>query len=230
VVADDGVEEGHDPDRVQHVAQADLGVGRDPVHAPHPQVLARVGQEAHRLEQGLRDDRLHDVELQLSRLGSHRDSHVVAHHLEANLVDDLWQHRVHLGRHDRRAGLELGQVDLVQARTRTRGEQPQVVADLAELDRDALDRTVHGHVGTCVRGCLDEVLGEDHRQTADLGELRDRMLRVAVRCVQAGADGGRTEVDLEQQLSRTSEGTDLFTHENSVDLELLPERHGDGVL
>jgi len=113
-VADDRVQEGHDPDRVHHITQADLGVGADPVDAPDPQVLACVGQQADRLEQCRGDNRLHDVELELTGLCGHRDRHVVADHLEADLVDDLGKDRVDLGGHDRGAGLKLWQVDLVQ--------------------------------------------------------------------------------------------------------------------
>ncbi len=48
--------------------------------------------------------------------------------------------RVHLARHDRRAGLERREVDLVEPGARTGGEQDQVARDLRELDRELSER------------------------------------------------------------------------------------------
>ena len=89
---------------------------------------------------------------------------------------------------------------------------------------------MHGDVGAGVRGGLDEVLGEDHRQAADLGELCRGKLGIPLGSVQAGADGGGSEVDLQEQLGGPAELADLFAHEDAVDHELLPQGHRDGVL
>ena len=70
--------------------------------------------------------------------GGHRDRQVAADDAEADHVHDLGDDRVHLARHDRRARLLGRQVDLAQAAARARRQQPQVVADLRELDRQAL--------------------------------------------------------------------------------------------
>ncbi len=85
------------------------------------------------------DDRLEGVELQLPAFGRHGDGDVVADDLEGDLVHHLGDHRVHLARHDRGAGLHRRKVDLADAGARARGKQAQVVADLGELHRDALE-------------------------------------------------------------------------------------------
>ena len=196
VVADDLVEVGDDADGGQHIAAAHLLIGLDPHDAQLAQRAHGVAQEPDRLEGHLADDRLHDVELELAGLGREGQRHVVADHLEADLVDDLRDDRVDLGGHDRRAGGPLGQADLPQARARPRGQQPQVVADLGELDGQALDGGVHRHVGAGVARGLQQVGGPpDVRQPGDLPQVAHHRLLVAGGRVEPGADGGGPQVD-----------------------------------
>ena len=101
-------------------------------------------------------NRLERVELQLAALRGQRDGDVVADHLEGDLVDHLGDHRVDLAGHDRRSGLARRQVDLVQPGARPRGEQPQVVAGLGQLDRDPLQHPGELDEHPDVRGRLDE--------------------------------------------------------------------------
>ena len=75
-------------------------------------------QHIDRLEKVERDDRLEDVELQLSGFRGHRDGEVVADDLEANLVHDFGNDRIHLPGHDARARLHRRQIDFVQAGAR----------------------------------------------------------------------------------------------------------------
>jgi hypothetical protein len=58
---------------------------------------------------------------------------IVTGNLETRHLDRLRHGRVHLPRHDGGSRLHLGQA-LAQAGVGTRGQQPQVEADLAEID------------------------------------------------------------------------------------------------
>lgn len=194
VEADDRVQVRHDADGIVHVRPAHVRVGRDALDAQGPQGLRRAAQQRHRLEQALRDDRLHHVELQLTRLRGHRQRQIVAEDLEAHLVDHLRDDRVDLRRHDRRPRLPLRQVDLVEARARPGGQQTQVVAHLRQLHRRALEGRVGVDVAARVGRRVDEVLRRRHRQAGDLAERLHHRLAVSRRGVDARADRRRPQV------------------------------------
>ena len=67
-----------------------------------------------------------------------------------------------------------GQVDLVQAAARTGRQQPQVVADLGELDREALQHRRVEHERLRVLRRLDEVARQLDRHPGDLRQMRRR--------------------------------------------------------
>ena len=52
----------------------------------------------------------------------------------------LRYNRIDLGGHDRGTRLQLWQVDFIEASTRARGEQAQVVTDFRELHRQTFQR------------------------------------------------------------------------------------------
>ena len=84
----------------------------------------------------------------LPAAAAERDRGVVADHLRDDLAHRLGHDRVDLARHDRRAGLQVGDVDLHQTGARARAHPAQVVGDLVQRDRDraqharALDQRV----------------------------------------------------------------------------------------
>src|SRR5579872_1021087 len=98
-----------------------LAVGGDAVDAFRSQRQATGAQMIDALEKTMRDDRLESVELQLTGLGGKAYRHVIADHLESDLVDDLGDHRVDLARHDAGTRLHRRQIDLVEADARPRG-------------------------------------------------------------------------------------------------------------
>jgi len=89
---------------------------------------------------------------------------------------------------------------------------------------------VDGEVGAVVVRRLDEVRGRDRRQPAHLAEPPRRDLGVPGRRVEPGADRGRAEVDLEQQLAGDLEAPDLLADVHGEPRELLAEAHRHGVL
>ena len=94
-----------------------------------------------------------------------RDRGVVADHLRADLGDDLGDHRVHLARHDRRAGLQVGQADLGEPGARAAAHPAQVVGDLEQRHRERaqLAARLDERVARALRG--EVVLRFGERQT-----------------------------------------------------------------
>ena len=99
-------------------------------------------------------------------------------------------------------GLAGGQEDLAEARLRARRQQPQVVADLRELDRGALQRAGQRHEDAGVGGGLDQVGRGLLRDAGDVLEVLAHRLGVARVGGDAGADRGGAHVDLVEPLDR----------------------------
>ncbi|MNT15564.1 hypothetical protein D3C72_1506240 [compost metagenome] len=133
MVADERVQVSDDTDGVVDEAFAHGFVRRDAVNAFFQQVVAGIGQNVDGFKHRLANHWLHDVQLQLTRFGSHGHGNVVADDFEAHLVNHFWHHRVHFSWHDGRTGLQFWQVDFVQASAWTGGEQAQVVTDFGEF-------------------------------------------------------------------------------------------------
>src|SRR5690606_16159168 len=142
-----------------------------PAPAPLAQPAARLAQLVDRRADVERDDRFEDVELELPRLRGHRDRQVVPDYLEADLIDYLRDDRVHLSGHDARAGLHRRQVDLAETGARPAREEAQVVADLRELDGDALQHARELDERTGVRRRFDQVGARDEGQAGDVRQM-----------------------------------------------------------
>ena len=133
-----------------------------------------------------------------------RDRGVVADHLRAHHRARLGDHRVHLAGHDRRARLQVGQVDLGEPGARAGAHPAQVVGDLGAATT-AIVRSCAGQLDEPVAGALRlEVV-------ARLGQRQARSLRrrsaMTVggepgRRVDAGADGGAAERQLGEPRQR----------------------------
>ena len=90
----------------------------------------RVGDEPDRLQHGIGDDRLIDVELEMALACRHRDGGVVAEHAAADHGQRFALGRIDLARHDRRARLVRRQDQLAEAGARAGAEKANVVGDL----------------------------------------------------------------------------------------------------
>ena len=229
-MADYRVEVGNDSDRVQHIATAYLLIGFDPHDAQLPQGRHPTGEKIDGLKDGLGNHRFHDVELELSGLSGEGQRDVISNNLEADLVHHLRDHRIDLGRHDGGTGLTLRQPDLPQPRTGPGGQQSQVVADLGQLHRQALDRRVHRDVGTCVTRGLQQVMRSSNIQTGDLPQMLDDSALIVRRGVEARADRRGTEVHLQKQSGVVVKPADLFLQQDGEGLELLSQAHRNSVL
>ena len=229
-MTDHRVEVGNDSNRVQHIAATYLLVGLDPHDTQLPQGRHPAGEQIDRLENRLGDHRFHDVELKLSRLSGEGQRHIVSHDLEADLVHHLGDHRIDLCRHDGGSGLAFRQPDLPQPRTRSGGQQAQVVADLGQLHRQTLDRRVHRDVGTCVTRGFQQVMRSSNVQTGDLPQTPDNSALIVRRRVEPRADRRGPEVHLQKQGGIVVKPADLLLQQNGEGLELLPQAHRNSIL
>ena len=124
------------------------------------------------------------------------DGGVVAEHLHAHHGHGLGLRRVHLARHDRRAGLVLGQDQLAEAAARARAQPADVVGDLHEGRRQRRERAGREHEGV-VRGERGELVRRRHeRQAGELGDLRRGASANPGGRVEPGADGGAADRQL----------------------------------
>src|SRR5271166_1698012 len=128
-VAEHRVERGNEADRILHVGEAAFAVGFNAGDAARVKYDRSVAQQGEAKKQVKGDDRLRHVQLKFTGLAGHRNGNVGTDDLEADLVNDFGDHRVHFAGHDGRAGLHRGQVDFVKSATRTGREPAQVVAD-----------------------------------------------------------------------------------------------------
>ena len=178
LVADMGAQGRDDAHAVVHHGLAPRGVGRDPHDAVVHQCMYRVGQGLHRLDEMIKDNGLKGVELQLSAFRCHGDGHIVANDIEGHLAHHFGDDRVDLARHDRAARLELGQNDFAKAGTRAGGQETQVIADLRELDGEALAGRREGDIGAAVGRGGDQVIAVDERDARQFSEALDSLGRV----------------------------------------------------
>ena len=87
MVADVRIQISNQTDGVENVAFADFAVDRNAFDAFVGQVDRGVAQEGNGFKHTLGDDRLHNVQLQLTCFGCESDGGVVADDFEADLVD-----------------------------------------------------------------------------------------------------------------------------------------------
>ena len=213
-----------------HELAAALLVGADAVDAEAAQGVVAVLQQVDALKQGVGDDGLHDVELQLAVVAGQADGHVVADDAVAHLVHHLGDDGVHLAGHDARTGLALGEVYLVQAAAGTAGEQAQVVADLVGLHGQALHGGAVGEHAGGGAGGLDEVVGQGDVPAGDLAQSLDAGLAVAGLRADARADGGGTHVHNQELVGSVAEVLVLAAQRVGKGAESLAEGHGHGIL
>ena len=230
LVADMGAQGRDDAHAVVHHGLAPRGVGRDPHDAVVHQCMYRVGQGLHRLDEMIKDNGLKGVELQLSGLRCHGHGHVSANDMEGHLIDHLRDHRVYLARHDGGAVLAGRQVDLIEAAAGARGEQPEVVAHLGEIDRTGLYRAGDSHKFVQILGGVNEVKGLDEPQARDLGEIGHDAAEVLFVGVDAGADGGAAHIEAAHLILRPLQADDVPADGLTVGAEFLPQTDGDRVL
>src|SRR4051812_30141698 len=90
----------------------------------------------------MRDQRLVDVELEVSARTADADGDVIAHHPCTHHRHGLALGRIDLARHDRATWLVLGNRQLAEATARTACEPADVVRDLRQAACELLERAM----------------------------------------------------------------------------------------
>ena len=162
-------------------------------------------------------------------LRRHGHGQIVADHLIGDLVDDFRNHRIDLARHDGRAGLHGGQADFAKARARTGIQQAEIVTDFRELHGNAFQHTGKRDEGAGIGGRLDQVASRHEFDAGDGGEMADYRFGIVLWRVDAGADGGATEIDLAQQIGEFAQAVDVLAHHDGEGAEFGTQTHGHGI-
>src|SRR4029077_16029812 len=115
--------------RILDVGEAAFAVGFHAGNAARVEDDRSVAQQGEAKKQVKGNDGLRHVQLELTGFAGHGNGHVGTDDMEADLVNDFGDHRVHFAGHDGRAGLHRGQVESVKSATRTGREPAQIVAD-----------------------------------------------------------------------------------------------------
>ena len=176
------------------------------------------------------DDRHHHVELELAGFRRERHRGVEAECLVAHLIHHLGDRRIHLPRHDARPGLHRGQDDLGQPGARPRGEQPDVVGDLVEVEDVRAERPAQrGDVAHRLHE-LHPVLALPQVEAAHLAQVLHHERRVVRLGVDAGADRRAADVHLPEPVGGLRQLLPVALHGVAVGGELLAQPDGRGVL
>ena len=150
--------------------------------------------------------------------------------MKADLADHFRNHRIHLARHDRRAGLHGGQADFIKPTARAGGKPAKVVADFGKLHGSGLHRAAHQGKRAAVLGGLHQIFRDSNSQAADVAEVHGAELGISRRAVDAGADGGGSHVDIEKLLRSALDVADAIFDHRGVGTEFLAQRHRHGIL
>ena len=114
VVADVGRKRRHQHQRALQQLGDALPIGLDAARAMGLEARHAVGEQAHALQEIMRDERLVDVQLEVARRAADADGDIVGHDLAAEHGQRLALGRIDLARHDRPAGLVFGNRDLAE--------------------------------------------------------------------------------------------------------------------
>src|SRR3989440_3114884 len=114
VVADVRVESSDQHQRLPHQLRDALAVRLDADRAVVVEAPAPVGEQPHRLQEVVDDERLEDVQLEVPHGAADVDGDVVAEHLGTEHRHRLALRRVHLSGHDGAAGLVLRDLQLAE--------------------------------------------------------------------------------------------------------------------
>ena len=229
IIADEGVQRGHEHERAVHQFAAADRISLQPGDAALRKHARTIGQNVDRLVQAVRHERQGDIQLEMSITAALDDGLGQALHIKAHLHQHFTHHRVHLAGHD--GGTRLGgrKPQFAQAGARPRAQPAEVIGDLGqarrnrrELARD-LDAIIARALGLEVVGRLAErEAGLSTENAADPpGKFRMGS--------QAGTNGGAANGQFAQRRHRALRPRDGFPHLRGVAGKLLSECQRRGV-
>ena len=121
------------------------------------------------------------------------------------------------------------QAQLADAAARTAAHHADVVGDFVAAHRELLQGTVGLDDGVMGGECLEFVGGGDQRMTRGFRHVGGHSFRVAVRCVQSGADGRAPQGEFGEVTEGRPQGAESVVELGHIPSELLPEGQGRGV-
>ena len=203
-----------------------LNVGLETVDGLVGEHPCCVREQSDRLEQRGSHHRNRDVELERSRRARPRDCGVIADDARAHHQHGLRDDRVDLAWHDRRPRLEVGDVQLADARVRAGPHPTQVVADLGETNRDRAKRSGCVDQAVTIGLSLEVVSRFSDRQFGLVAEQLDHELGEPCGCVDSCAHRCSTERNLGDPGERGLHALNAEANLAGVTAELLAERDG----
>jgi len=181
------------------------------------------------LDEVMRDNRQHDIQLEVTRLPADRDRHVIANDLRANHGHSLRNYRIHFARHDARSRLQRRELYLPDTGQRSRIHPSKIVGDLRKAHREdpQLPGRLNGRILTAQR--LELVVRNPERNVGPLTQQdRDFATKLGMR-IDTRADRRCTLSQGRQPLHRVTEPFAGVVHLRSPPIELLPQRYGHRV-
>lgn len=189
-----------------------------------------IGQDAHAVEQVADDGRLEHVEFKLAVHTTNGGGNVVTHNLGADHGEGLALGRVNLARHDRRAGLVLGEDQLVQTAAGTGSEVTDVLSNLKQRTGKSVEGT--GGLDDRVVGSqnLELVGGGLELGAGELGNFSGDRLVEALESVQTGSDSSTALSEVAEVGDAGLNALNVAVELSNVTGEFLAKGQGSSVL
>ena len=187
VVADVGVECGHQHQRTVHQLGDTRAVGLDAHGAVVVEAHHTVGQQTHTLQEVVRHHGAEDIQFEVARGTAEVDGHVVAKHLRRQHRHGFALRGVDLAGHDGRAGFVLRNAEFTNAAARAAGEPAHVVGDLHHAGGQRLQGAMGVYQRIAASQRFKLIGGRHKRQAGKARQLCRCGVRVTLGGVQAGA-------------------------------------------
>lgn len=205
-------------------------VGLETVHQVLLEALHAIRKNARAVQKVADHDGLEHVKLELTVHTTNGSSDVVTHNLGADHGKGLALSGVDLSRHDRGAGLVLGEDQLAQTATRSRTEVTDILGDLEE-------RASKGVKGT--RGLDDRIVSSENLElvggglefgASHLGDLGGNGLIKALEGVQTSTDSSSTLSKIAEVGKRVLNALNVAIKLGNVAGELLTKSKRSSIL
>jgi hypothetical protein len=174
--------------------------------------------------------RLVDIHFEIAAGAAEADGDVIRHHLDGDHRQGFGLGWIDLARHNRRAGLVLGNQQFGESGAWAAGHQPDVVADLIERDRKRAEcaRKLY----QCVMRALHSefVRSANKRQARKFCNLGGGGLREARRRIDPGTDCGAAEGQAIYSLERVLDSFEIIGQHASVARPFLAQGNWGRVL
>ena len=205
-------------------------IGRDAARATLVERPHRLAEQLDRLDRIVQDDRLVDVELEVALRAGEGHRVIVAEDLDGHHRQRLRLRGIDLARHDRGAGLVLGNRQLAQPGARPRGIPAYVVGDLHEGPGQRAQGAARRH-HRVVGGQRGELVGRLDERLAGLArDLGCRPRAEPGMRVQPGADGGAAQGQRVEARQRGAHAGRRLVELRHPARDHLAERQRGGIL